>query len=95
MAVPSVDRDDETVAERGEEAGKRIVLGEGGGADDHAEGARLEQALGVGDRANAAGRLEPGGRSRERRAPHEVGADLSAPCAVEVDEVDQRCARSR
>lgn len=90
VAVPNVDRDDETIAERGGEAGERLVLGERCGPDDHAEGARLEEALGVSDGADAAGCLESCRGSRERRAPHDVGAYPSVSRAVEVDEVDKR-----
>jgi hypothetical protein len=89
MAVAHVDRDDEVLAERSGEARERSVFDEGGGSDDDTRRARAQQSLGIGDRADASGRLHVSRRRREHGAAHDVGADLSTSRAVEVDEVDQ------
>ena len=89
MVVANVDRDHEPFTQCPYEASERVLVGERGGSDDDAGRARLQQELGIGDRADAARGLYSRRRRDERRAADEVGADPAVARAVEVDEVDQ------
>ena len=91
-AVADVERDDEPLAERTAH-GRRI--GEGGGADDDAVGAGVEQGSRVLERADPAGGLQRGRGDRLGDEPDELRADAPGARAVEVDEVDARRARRR
>ena len=88
-AVRDVDRDDEPVAERGDELLERPGP-ECGSADHHAGDARLDERLRVSDRADAAAELHRNRRRRRDGAACELDRRAAVARGAERDDVHER-----
>ncbi len=88
-SVPGVQRDDEPLAQRRGEPLERGRLGKGRRADDDARCPRGEERLCVGKRSDPARRLNRHGPCRRGQPSDELGTNLTAACAVEIDDVDE------